>query len=59
MFSPLNQSSHIDWLATRIGSDKYRNALSLELAIHSNYPNQMDYKLLKEKQYLITLISLC
>ena len=58
IFSPLNQSSHIDWLATRIRPYQYRNALSLELAIHSDYLNQMDYKLLKEKQHLITLLRL-
>jgi hypothetical protein len=58
IFSPLNQSSHIDWLATRIRPYQYRNALSLELAIHSHYLNQMDYKLLKEKQHLINLLRL-
>ena len=30
----------------------------MELAIHSDYLNQMDYKLLKEKQHLITLLRL-
>jgi len=58
IFSSLNQSSHIDWLATRIRPYQYRNAFSLELAIHSDYLNQMDYKLLKEKQHLITLLRL-
>ena len=58
LFSSLNQSSHIDWLATRIRPYQYRNAFSLELAIHSDYLNQMDYKLLKEKQHLITLLRL-
>jgi len=58
IFSSLNQSSHIDWLVTRIRPYQYRNALSLELAIHSDYLNQMDYKLLKEKQHLITLLRL-
>jgi hypothetical protein len=58
IFSSLNQSSHIDWLATRIRPYQYRNPFSLELAIHSDYLNQMDYKLLKEKQHLITLLRL-
>ena len=49
LFSSLNQPSHMDWLATRIRPYQYRNAFSLELAIHSDYLNQMDYKLLKEK----------
>ena len=60
LFNSLNQPSHIDWLATRIRPYQYqhRNALSLELAIQSDYLNQMDYKLLKEKQHLITLLRL-
>ncbi len=58
IFSPLTHSSHIDWLATRIRPYQYRNAFSLELAIHSDYLNQMDYNLLKEKQHLITLLRL-
>ena len=58
IFSSLNQPSHIDWIATRIRPYQYRNAFSLELAIHSDYLNQIDYKLLKEKQHLITLLRL-
>ena len=58
IFSSLNQPSHIDWLATRIRPYQYRNPFSLELAIYSDYLNQMDYKLLKEKQHLITLLRL-
>lgn len=58
IFSSLNQSFHIDLLVTRIRPYQYRNALSLELAIHSDYLNQMDYKLLKEKQHLIILLRL-
>ena len=58
IFSSLNQPSHIDWLATRIRPYQHRNAFSLELAIHSDYLNQMDYKLMKEKQHLITLLRL-
>ena len=58
IFSSLNQPSHIDWLATKIRLYQHRSALSLELAIHSDYLNQMDYKLLKEKQHLITLLRL-
>ena len=49
IFSSLNQSFHIDWPATRIRTYQYRDEFSLELAIHSDYLNQMDYKLLKEK----------
>ena len=56
IFSSLNQSSHIDWLGTRIRPYQYRNPFSLELA--TDYLNQMDYKLLKEKQHLITLLRL-
>lgn len=58
LFNSLNQPSHIDWLATRIRPYQYRNLFSLELAIHSDYLNQIDYKLLKEKQHLITLLRL-
>lgn len=58
IFRSLKQPSHIDWLATRIRPYQYRNAFSLELAIHSDYLNQMDYKLLEEKQHLITLLRL-
>ena len=58
LFSSLNQSSHIDWLVTRIRPYQYRNEFSLELALHSDYLNQMDYNLLKEKQHLITLLRL-
>ena len=57
LFSSLNQSSHIDWLATRIRPYQYRNAFSMELAIHSDYLNQIDYKLLTEKQHLITFLA--
>jgi len=56
LFIPLDQSSHIDWLANRIRPYQYRNAFSSELA--TDYLNQMDYKLLKEKQHLITLLRL-
>ena len=58
LFSSLNQSSHIDWLVTRIRPYQYRNEFSLELALHSDYLNQMDYNLLKEKQHLITFLRL-
>jgi len=58
IFISLNQSSHIDWIADRIRHYQSRNVLSLESAIHSDYLNQMDYKLLKEKQHLITLLRL-
>ncbi len=56
IFSSLNQPSHIDWLATRIRPYQHRNPFSLELA--TDYLNQMDYKLMKEKQHLITLLRL-
>jgi len=58
IFNSLNQPSHIDWLAIRIRPYQHRNGLSLELPIYSDYINQMDYKLLKEKQHLITLLQL-
>lgn len=58
LFSSLNQSSHIDWLVTRIRPYQYRNQFSLELALHSDYLNQIDYNLLKEKQHLITFLRL-
>jgi hypothetical protein len=58
IFSSLNQSSDIDWLATRIRPYQYRNAFSLELAIHFDYLTQMDYKLFQEKQHFITLLGL-
>ena len=56
--SSLNQTSHIDWLATRIRPYQHRNVFSLELGIYSGYLSQMDYKLMKEKQHLITLLRL-
>jgi hypothetical protein len=58
LFSPLNQFSHIDWLTTRIRPYQYRNSFSHQLALHSDYLNQMDYKLLEEKKHLITLLRL-
>ena len=58
LFSPLHQSSHIDWLAHRIRPYQYRNVFSLESAIHSHYLNQIDFKQIKEKQHLITLLKL-
>lgn len=58
LFSPLNQSSHIDWLTTRIRPYQYRNSFSHQLALHSDYLNQMDYKLFEEKKHLITLLRL-
>ena len=58
LFSPLHQSSDIDWLAYRIRPYQYRNVFSLESAIHSHYLNQIDFKQIKEKQHLITLLKL-
>ena len=58
LFSPLNQSSHIDWLVTRIRPYQSRNGVSSEFLIHSDYLNQIDYKFVKEKQHLITLLRL-
>ena len=58
LFIPLDQSSHIDWLANRIRPYQHRNAFSSELAIHSDYINQMDFKLMKEKQHLVPLLRL-
>lgn len=58
ILSSLNQTSHIDWLATRIRPYQHRNLFSLELGIYSDYLSQMDYKLMKEKQHLITLLRL-
>lgn len=58
LFSSLDESSHLDWLFTRIRPYQHRNAFSLELALHSDYLNQMDFKLIKEKKYLVTLLRL-
>ena len=55
-FSLLNQSSHIDWLVTRIRPYQYRDTLPSGLA--TDYLNQLDYNLLKEKQHLVTLLRL-
>lgn len=58
LFTPLNQSSHIDWLVTRLRPYQSRNTFSSELVLHSDYLTQIDYKLLKEKQHLIILLRL-
>ena len=39
LFSPLNQSSHIDWLVTRIRPYQSRNVVSSEFVIHSKKNN--------------------
>ena len=46
LFNSLNQPSHIDWFVTKIRPYQHRSSSFLELAIHSDYLNQMDYKLL-------------
>ena len=58
LFSLLKKPSHVDWLMIRIRSYQYRNPLELESAIPSHYLNQMDFKLIQEKQHLITLLRL-
>ena len=61
LFHFLNQPCHIDWLANRIRPYQYRKYISgyaSESVIPSHYLNQMDYKLLKEKQHLIIFLRL-
>lgn len=58
LFYSLNQSSHIDWLFTRLRTYQFRNTFSSELVLPTDYLTQMDYNLLKEKQHLITLLRL-
>ena len=59
LFSLSTQTSHIDWLMDRIRPFQYKNPLHIhDSIIHSHYLNQMDFKLMKEKQHLITLLKL-
>jgi hypothetical protein len=58
IFSHLKKPSHVDWLIIRIRSYQYRNTLQSEPIIPSHYLNQMDFKLIQEKQHLITLLRL-
>ena len=59
LFSLSMQTSHIDWLMDRIIPFQCSNTLHIQDSIiHSHYLNQMNFKLLKEKQHLITLLKL-
>lgn len=58
LFNFLNQPSHIDWLMVRVRSYQYKDLLLSESYIPTHYLNQLDFKLIKEKQYLITLLRL-
>ena len=59
LFALSMQTSHIDWLIHRIRPFQYKNTfLGDDSIIHSHYLNQMDFKLMKEKQHLITLLQL-
>jgi len=53
------QTSHIDWLMHRIRPYRQKHTfLGDDPIIHSHYLNQMDFKLMKEKQHLVTLLQL-
>ena len=53
------QTSHTDWLMDRIRTYQQKNTfLGDNPIIHSDYINQMDFKLMKEKQHLVTLLQL-
>ena len=58
LFCPLNQFSYVDWLIIRIRSYQHRNTFELESVISSHCLNQMNFKLIKEKQHLVTLLRL-
>lgn len=59
LFSISNQTSHIDWLMDRIRPFQCKNTLHIQDSIiHLHYLNQMDFKLMKEKQHLVTLLKL-
>jgi hypothetical protein len=59
LFSISNQTFHIDWLMDRIRPFQCKNTLHIQDSIiHSHYLNQMDFKQIKEKQHLITLLKL-
>jgi hypothetical protein len=59
LFSSLDQSSHIDWLITRIRPYQFINTLHIQHSIiNLHYLNQIDFKLIKQKQHLITLLKL-
>jgi len=53
------QTSHIDWLIHRIRPYQQKDTfLGDDPIIHSHYLNQMDFKLMNEKQHLVTLLQL-
>jgi hypothetical protein len=53
------QTSHNDWLIDRIRPFQQKNkVLGDNPIIHADYLNQMDFKLMKEKQHLVTLLQL-
>lgn len=60
LFRLLNKPYHVDWLMIRIRPYQYRNTVSLDsgTSIPFHYLNQMDFKLVKEKKHLITLLRL-
>jgi hypothetical protein len=59
LFSLSIHTSHIDWLMDRIRPLQSKNTLNIQdSVIHSHYLNQMDFKLIREKQHLITLLKL-
>jgi hypothetical protein len=59
LFSSLHQSSHIDWLISRIRPFQSINTLHIQHSIiNLHYLNQMDFKLINQKQHLITLLKL-
>ena len=59
LFSLSVHTSHTDWLMNRIRPLQSKSTLHIQDSIiHSHYLNQMDFKLMKEKQHLITLLKL-
>ena len=59
LFSLSVHTSHTDWLINRIRPLQSKSTLHIQDSIiHSHYLNQMDFKLMKEKQHLITLLKL-
>jgi len=59
LFALSMQTSHIDWLMTRVRPLQCKNTMHIQDSIiHPHYLNQMDFKLMKEKQHLVTLLQL-
>ena len=59
LFSLSVHTSHTDWLMNRIRPLQSKSTLHIQDSIiHSHYLNQMDFKLMKEKQHFITLLKL-